>query len=130
MLDNSLVRSLAELVADVLADERLRNDGGPVAPNASEELELARNTVRAELARLIAVKLRLAPGGAQDYFGVRADLVPAAMMPNLDALAVDGTMDIRLGEAAMGAFCMARQEGVAIEPEAMAATCSPISRAW
>lgn len=54
MLDNSLVRSLAELVADVLADERLRNDGGPVAPNASEELELARNTVRAELARLSA----------------------------------------------------------------------------
>ena len=54
MLDNSLVRSLAELVADVLADERLRNDGGPVAPNAAEELELARSTVRAELARLSA----------------------------------------------------------------------------
>lgn len=54
MLDNSLVRSLAELVADVLADERLRNDRGPVAPNAAEELELARSTVRAELARLSA----------------------------------------------------------------------------
>ena len=54
MLDNSLVRSLAELVADVLADERLRNDGGAVAPNAAEELELARSTVRAELARLSA----------------------------------------------------------------------------
>ncbi len=54
MLDNSLVRSLAELVADVLADERLRNDAGPAAPNAAEELELARSTVRAELARLSA----------------------------------------------------------------------------
>jgi Flp pilus assembly CpaF family ATPase len=54
MLDNSLVRSLAELVADVLADERLRNDAGPAAPNAAEELELARSTMRAELARLSA----------------------------------------------------------------------------
>ncbi|MFM8264871.1 MAG: CpaF family protein, partial [Acidimicrobiia bacterium] len=52
MLDNALVHSLAELVADVLADERLRNDGGPALPNAAEELELARRTVRAELARL------------------------------------------------------------------------------
>ena len=54
MLDNSLVRSLAELVADVLADERLRNDSGSAVPNAAEELELARSTVRAELARLSA----------------------------------------------------------------------------
>ena len=54
MLDNSLVRSLAELVADVLADERLRNDSGTAVPNAAEELELARSTVRAELARLSA----------------------------------------------------------------------------
>ena len=54
MLDNSLVRSLAELVADVLADERLRNDSGSAAPTAAEELELARSTVRAELARLSA----------------------------------------------------------------------------
>jgi Flp pilus assembly CpaF family ATPase len=52
--DSALVRTLAELVADVLADERLRNDAGERAPNAAQELELARDTVRAEVARLAA----------------------------------------------------------------------------
>ncbi len=57
------------------------------------------------------------------YFGLGAAArvrpkIPALYKRGMNvALAVDGTMDIRLGEAAMGAFCMARQEGIAIEPE-------------
>jgi len=52
MLDTQLVRSLTELVADVLADQRLRNDGDDRQPSPEQEVELARSTVRAEVARL------------------------------------------------------------------------------
>jgi Flp pilus assembly CpaF family ATPase len=52
MLDTQLVRSLTELVADVLADQRLRNDGDDRQPSPEQEIELARSTVRAEVARL------------------------------------------------------------------------------
>ncbi|MFM7082875.1 MAG: ATPase, T2SS/T4P/T4SS family, partial [Actinomycetota bacterium] len=52
MLDTQLVRSLTELVADVLADQRLRNDGDDRQSSPEQEIELARSTVRAEVARL------------------------------------------------------------------------------
>lgn len=52
--DQQLVRSLTELVADVLAEERLRNVDDGRQSSGDEELELARSTVRAEVARLSA----------------------------------------------------------------------------
>jgi len=52
MLDTQLVRSLTELVADVLADRRLCNDDDDRPSSPEQEVELARNTVRAEVARL------------------------------------------------------------------------------
>ena len=57
------------------------------------------------------------------YFGLASAATLRPKIPHLYkrgmnvALAVDGTMDIRIGEAAAGAFALARQEGVAIEPE-------------
>lgn len=54
MLDTNLVRSLAEHVADVLADERLRGDIDSNGLARETELTLARDTLRAEIARLQA----------------------------------------------------------------------------
>jgi Flp pilus assembly CpaF family ATPase len=54
MLDTTLVRSLAEHVADVLADERLHGDTAGDALSRDTELTLARDTLRAEIARIHA----------------------------------------------------------------------------
>ena len=54
MLDTTLVRTLAEHVADVLADERLHGDTAGDALSRDTELTLARDTLRAEIARIHA----------------------------------------------------------------------------
>ena len=52
--DAHIVRSLADLVADVLAEQRLHDAENNVASSPELESELARNTVRNELGRLLA----------------------------------------------------------------------------
>ena len=52
--DAHIVRSLADLVADVLAEQRLHDAENNVASSPELESELARNTVRNELVRLLA----------------------------------------------------------------------------
>jgi pilus assembly protein CpaF len=52
--DSILVRSLADHVADVLAEERLRHDEVNQGPAREEELGLARNVLRAEISRMAA----------------------------------------------------------------------------
>lgn len=54
MLDNTLVRVLADHVADVLAEERIHLDDVDSLTSSAAELELARNTLRAEIARISA----------------------------------------------------------------------------
>ncbi|MFZ9421476.1 MAG: CpaF family protein, partial [Ilumatobacteraceae bacterium] len=53
-LDDSLVRSLADHVADALAEERIRSDGSQQTPTREAELELARDILRAEISRVAA----------------------------------------------------------------------------
>jgi Flp pilus assembly CpaF family ATPase len=52
--ESQVIRSLTELVADALADQRLRTESVGDASTSEHELELAKSTVRAELARLAA----------------------------------------------------------------------------
>ena len=52
--ESQIIRSLTELVADVLAEKRLRLDVDEGQIAAEQEVEFATSTVRAELARLAA----------------------------------------------------------------------------
>ena len=52
--ESQIIRSLTELVADALADQRLRADSAGDAATPEQELELAKSTVIAELARFTA----------------------------------------------------------------------------
>ena len=52
--ESQMIRSLTELVADVLADQRLRLDADDAPLSPEQEIETAKNTVRAELTRLAA----------------------------------------------------------------------------
>ena len=52
--ESQMIRSLTELVADVLADQRLRLDANDTPLSPEQEIETAKNTVRAELTRLAA----------------------------------------------------------------------------
>jgi pilus assembly protein CpaF len=52
MLDSTLVRSLAEHVADVLADERIHGETAGDALSRETELALARDTLHIEIARI------------------------------------------------------------------------------
>jgi Flp pilus assembly CpaF family ATPase len=52
--ESQMIRSLTELVADVLADQRLRLDADDAQLSPEQEIETAKNTVRAELTRLAA----------------------------------------------------------------------------
>ena len=52
--ESQMIRSLTELVADVLADQRLRLDANDTSLSPEQEIETAKNTVRAELTRLAA----------------------------------------------------------------------------
>lgn len=52
--ESQMIRSLTELVADVLADQRLRLDPNETPLSPEQEIETAKNTVRAELTRLAA----------------------------------------------------------------------------
>ena len=52
MLDTSLVRSLTEHVADVLAEERLHVDTAGATISREAELDLARAVLRSEIARI------------------------------------------------------------------------------
>jgi len=52
--ESQMIRSLTELVADVLADQRLRLDANDTHLSPEQEIETAKNTVRAELTRLAA----------------------------------------------------------------------------
>ena len=52
--DTQLVRSLTDLVADVLAEQRLRDAENAIATLSEQEVELARTTVRHELSRFLA----------------------------------------------------------------------------
>ena len=54
MLDASLVRSLTEHVADVLAEERLHVDTADATISREAELDLARAVLRSEIARISA----------------------------------------------------------------------------
>ena len=54
MLDASLVRSLTEHVADVLAEERLHVDTADATISREAELDLARAVLRGEIARISA----------------------------------------------------------------------------
>ena len=54
MLDTSLVRSLTEHVADVLAEERLHVDTADATISREAELDLARAVLRSEIARISA----------------------------------------------------------------------------
>ena len=51
--ESQLVRSLTELVADVLAEQRIRDTENGVATSNESELQLARSTVSGELGRLL-----------------------------------------------------------------------------
>ncbi len=51
--ESQLVRSLTELVADVLAEQRIRDTENGVATSNELELQLARSTVSGELGRLL-----------------------------------------------------------------------------
>ena len=51
--EGQLVRSLTELVADVLAEQRIRDTENGVATSNELELQLARSTVSSELGRLL-----------------------------------------------------------------------------
>lgn len=51
--ESQLVRSLTELVADVLAEQRIRDTENGVATSNELELQLARSTVSSELGRLL-----------------------------------------------------------------------------
>ena len=51
--EGQLVRSLTELVADVLAEQRIRDTENGVATSNESELQLARSTVSGELGRLL-----------------------------------------------------------------------------
>jgi len=51
--EGQLVRSLTELVADVLAEQRIRDTENGVATSTELELQLARSTVSGELGRLL-----------------------------------------------------------------------------
>ena len=51
--ESQLVRSLTELVADVLAEQRIRDTENGVASSNELELQLARSTVSGELGRLL-----------------------------------------------------------------------------
>ncbi|MEK0415167.1 MAG: hypothetical protein RL352_564 [Actinomycetota bacterium] len=52
--ESQMIRSLTEMVADVLADQRLRLDANDTPLSPEQEIETAKNTVRAELTRLAA----------------------------------------------------------------------------
>jgi Flp pilus assembly CpaF family ATPase len=52
--ESQMIRSLTELVADVLADQRLRLDANDTPLSPEQEIETTKNTVRAELTRLAA----------------------------------------------------------------------------
>lgn len=52
--DTQLVRSLTDLVADVLAEQRLRDAENAIATLSEQEVELARTTIRHELSRFLA----------------------------------------------------------------------------
>ncbi len=52
--ESQLVRSLTELVADVLAEQRIRDTENGVATSNESELQLARSTVSGELGRLLS----------------------------------------------------------------------------
>lgn len=66
--DDSLVRSLSEYVADVLAEERVRHDGSVRSPSREEETMLARELLRAEIGRITAKR----PPGAWPPFDEQA----------------------------------------------------------
>ncbi|MBM3817242.1 MAG: CpaF family protein, partial [Actinobacteria bacterium] len=89
MLDIQLVRSLTELVADVLADQRLRNDGDDRQPSPEQEIELARSTVRAEVARL-AVKRPLDAWPPLDEEGIVNEVIAQVLgLGGLESLLSD-----------------------------------------
>ena len=53
-VDTALVGSLADHLADVLAEERIRHDGTEQTPTRESELDLARELLRAEISRIAA----------------------------------------------------------------------------
>jgi len=84
-----MIRSLSELVADVLAEERLRIDVDDNQPSAEHEIELAKSTVRAELARLAAKRPLDSWPPLDEDFIVREVIAQVLGLGRLESLLAD-----------------------------------------
>jgi Flp pilus assembly CpaF family ATPase len=84
-----MIRSLSELVADVLAEQRLRLDVDDSQPSAEHEMELAKSTVRAELARLAAKRPLDSWPPLDEDFIVREVIAQVLGLGRLESLLAD-----------------------------------------
>jgi len=88
-IESQMIRSLSELVADVLAEERLRIDVDDSQPSAEHEMELAKSTVRAELARLAAKRPLDSWPPLDEDFIVREVIAQVLGLGRLESLLAD-----------------------------------------
>jgi len=87
--ESQIVRSLTELVADVLADQRLRLGMADEQLSPEQEIEVAKSTIRAELARYAAKRPLDAWPPLDDDVVVREVIAQVLGLGRLESLLAD-----------------------------------------
>ena len=87
--ESQIVRSLTELVADVLADQRLRLSIADEQLSPEQEIEVAKSTIRAELARYAAKRPLDAWPPLDDDVVVREVIAQVLGLGRLESLLAD-----------------------------------------